>query len=128
MKVLLDTCTLLWLVLDDEHLPENARELFRAPDNEVHLSAASAIEIATKTRLGRLVLPKPAWDFVGEARTQHRIAALPIDEESALHVARLPDHHRDPFDRLLVAQAIVHGLVLLTPDALVRQYPARTMW
>ncbi len=128
MKLLLDTCTFLWVVLDDERLSENARELYRAAENEVHLSAASTMEIATKCRIGRLVLPKPAWDFVSEARIQHGIAALPIDEESALHVARLPDHHRDPFDRLLVAQAIVHGLVLLTPDEVVRRYPARTMW
>lgn len=128
MKLLLDTCTFLWVVLDDERLSENARELYQAADNEVYLSAASAMEIATKYRLGRLVLEKPAWDFVAEARVQHRIAPLPIDEESALHVARLPDHHRDPFDRMLVAQAIVHGLVLLTPDEAVRRYPARTMW
>ena len=58
----------------------------------------------------------------------HGIESLPIDEESALHVTRLPAIHRDPFDRMLVSQAIVHGLTILTPDALVTQYPGRTTW
>jgi PIN domain nuclease of toxin-antitoxin system len=61
-------------------------------------------------------------------REAHGIASLPIDEESALHVARLPAIHRDPFDRMIVSQAIVHGLTILTPDALVIQYPGRTTW
>ena len=61
-------------------------------------------------------------------RDAHGIASLPIDEETALHLSRLPDLHRDPFDRLLVSQAIVHGLTIVTPDPLVAQYPARTLW
>ena len=103
-------------------------DLFRAPDNEVYLSAASAWEIAMKHALGRLPLPEPPERFVPAERAAHAIAALPIDEESALHLSRLPALHRDPFDRMLVGQAIVHGLVILTPDPLVSQYPARTIW
>ena len=61
-------------------------------------------------------------------REAHGIAELPIDEESTLHLSRLPVLHRDPFDRLLVSQAIVHGLTIVTPDPIVKQYPARTMW
>jgi PIN domain nuclease of toxin-antitoxin system len=61
-------------------------------------------------------------------RAAHGIEPLPLDEESALHVARLPDLHRDPFDRLIVAQALVGGLVLLSPDEPIRQYPVRTLW
>lgn len=128
MRLLLDTCTFLWIALDDARLSAAARAAFRDPGNEVLLSAASAFEIAAKHRLGRLTLAQAPWAFVTAERERHLIASLPIDEESALHVARLPDLHRDPFDRLLVAQALVHSLVLLTPDDDVRKYPARTIW
>jgi PIN domain nuclease of toxin-antitoxin system len=77
---------------------------------------------------GRLPLTQPPERFVPAMRDAHGVAPLPIDEESALHTFRLPALHRDPFDRMLISQAIVHGLTLLTPDPLVTQYPARTMW
>lgn len=128
MKLLLDTCTFLWLITDAAELSAVARQRFADPANEVFLSAASAWEIGVKWRRGRLPLPQPPPSFVAEQRAAHAIAALPIDEESALHVTRLPELHRDPFDRMLVSQAIVHGLVLLTPDPLITQYPARTLW
>jgi PIN domain nuclease of toxin-antitoxin system len=128
MKLLLDTCTFLWVVGAPERLPEKVRDLFRDPDNDVLLSAASAWEIATKHALGRLPLSEPPATFLPAMREQHRIAALPIDEESVLQTARLPQLHRDPFDRLLVCQAIVHGLALLTPDPLIVQYPVRAIW
>jgi len=128
MKLLLDTCTFLWLVADAPALSKTARELFRAADNEVYLSAASAWEIAVKHGLGRLPLPAPPERFVREHREAHGIAPLPIDEDSALHVSKLPALHRDPFDRILVSQAIVHGLAILTPDPFIMDYPARTIW
>ena len=128
MKLLLDTCTFLWIATDSPELSARARELFRSPDNEVFLSAGSAWEIAIKHSLGRLPLPDPPERFVPDMREAHAVSALPIDEEAALHLSRLPDLHRDPFDRLLVSQAIVHGLTILTPDPLVTQYPARTIW
>lgn len=128
MRLLLDTCTFLWVITDAPDLSATARARFTDPANEVFLSAASAWEIGIKWRRGRLPLPQPATSFVPDQREAHGISALGIDEESALHVTRLPDLHRDPFDRMLVSQAIVHGLVLLTPDPLVTQYPARTLW
>jgi PIN domain nuclease of toxin-antitoxin system len=128
MRLLLDTCTFLWLITDAPDLSPRVVELFRAPEHEVFLSAASAWEIALKHAQGRLPLPEPPQQFVPAQREAHGITALPIDEESALHLARLPALHRDPFDRMLVSQAIVHGLTLLTPDGLVAQYPARTLW
>ena len=128
MKLLLDTCAFLWVIVDSPRLSKRARDLFRAPDNEVYLSAASAWEIAVKHALGRLPLPGAPERVVREAREAHGIASLPVDEESALHVSRLPALHRDPFDRMLASQAIVHGLAILTPDPLVTQYPARTIW
>ena len=128
MRLLLDTCTFLWLAGGAPDLSDRARELHRDPANEIFLSAASAWEIAVKSALGRLPLPMPPGQFVPEVRARLRVESLSLDEESVLAVARLPDVHRDPFDRALVAQAIVHGLVVLTPDPAIAAYPARTTW
>lgn len=128
MKLLLDTCTFLWVLADARPLSRRARDLVLDPGNEVFLSAASAWEIAAKHALGRLPLPAPPAQFVPAERERHGIDALPIDEESVLQVAKLPHLHRDPFDRVIVCQAIVHGMAVLTPDPLVAQYPVRVVW
>jgi PIN domain nuclease of toxin-antitoxin system len=128
VKLLLDTCTFLWAAADPDRLSRRARELFLSREHEVYLSAASAWEIAIKHATGRLPLEQPPDRFVIDQREASGVAPLPVDEESALHISRLPALHRDPFDRLLVAQAIVHGMTILTPDPLVTQYPARTAW
>lgn len=128
MRLLLDTCTFLWLVGGSDSLSSRAREAFTDPDNDVFLSAASAWEIAVKHRLGRLPLPETPELFVPDQRAAHGIDPLPIDEEAALHETKLQGLHRDPFDRMLVAQALVGGLTLLTPDETIRQYPVRTLW
>jgi PIN domain nuclease of toxin-antitoxin system len=128
VRLLLDTCTFLWIVSDAPRLSPRARSLFQTADHEVYLSAASAWEIGVKYALGRLVLPEPPGRFVPAQREAHRIASLGVDEESVLQVSRLPHVHRDPFDRLLVCQAIVHGLAILTPDPLVADYPVRVVW
>jgi PIN domain nuclease of toxin-antitoxin system len=128
VKLLLDTCTFLWIAAGAPQLSRRARALFQAPENEVYLSAASAWEVAIKHGLGRLPLPIEPVRFVPEMREAHGIEPLPIDELSALHTLRLPLLHRDPFDRLLVSQAIVNGLTILTPDPLIVQYPALTAW
>lgn len=128
MRVLLDTCTFLWIITEAPQLSRRARELFRAPDTEVYLSAVSAWEITVKHALGRLPLPEPPARFVPAQREAHGIESLPLDEESVLQVGRLPLVHRDPFDRMLVSQAIAHGLAILTPDPLIADYPARIVW
>jgi len=128
VRLLLDSCTFLWIVGGAPELSARARQAFADPGNEVYLSAASAWEIAVKHRLGRLPLPETPDRFVPRARDAHGIARLDIDEAAALHVAKLPDLHRDPFDRILVAQALLGGLVLVTPDEALRQYPAPTLW
>ena len=89
---------------------------------------ASAREIAVKVALGKVRLPAPPEQLIPAERAATSIEPLAIDEESALHVSKLPALHRDPFGRLLVSQAIVHGLTVLTPDSLIAQYPARTTW
>jgi len=128
VRLLLDTCTFLWVVGGAKELSARTREAFADPGNEVLLSAASAWEVAVKHRLGRLPLPESPDTFVPSQRTAHGIGRLDVDEESALHLAKLPDLHRDPFDRMLVAQALVGGLTLVTPDDAIRQYPVRTLW
>lgn len=128
MRLLLDTATFLWVIIDAPELSAQARQLFADPGNEVYLSSVSAWEIALKYALGRLPLPEPPERFVPAQRKQHGIDALPLGEDAALHLARLPLLHKDPFDRMLVCQAVVDALVILTPDELINQYPVRTMW
>jgi len=127
MKALLDTCTFLWLATGHT-LPDRTRAILEAAGSDVILSAASVWEVAIKHGRGRLILPAPPAQFIPAVRVRYGIDLLAIDEESALHTEKLPNLHRDPFDRMLVSQAIVHGLTILTPDPLVTQYPARTMW
>jgi PIN domain nuclease of toxin-antitoxin system len=128
VRLLLDTCTFLWIVTDAPELSAEVRALAVDPRNDIFVSAASAWEIAVKWRRGRLWLAQPPERFVPAQRSAHGLEDLPIDEASALHVTRLPDLHQDPFDRMLVSQAIVHGLVIATPDEMIARYPARTMW
>lgn len=128
MNFLLDTCTFLWIVADAPDLSPDVRDHFRNPDNDVYLSAVSTWEVAVKHALGRLPLPEPPERFVPRQRERHGIVALPLEEEATLYLSRLPPLHSDPFDRMLVCQALVHGLVILTPDQYVSRYPVRTTW
>lgn len=129
MNILLDTCTFLWVVLSPERLSMKATGLFNDPANIVYLSAVSAWEIGVKHGLGRIVLPEPPSRFVPAQRVGHEIDPLPLVEDTALRVESLPPLHRDPFDRMLICQALAHGLVILTPDPEIRRYPlARTEW
>ncbi len=128
MKLLLDTCSFLWLCAEPERLSPRALEAIRAPENEAYLSAASIWECALKHRHGRLPLPADPGRFLAEQRRAHAIAALPIDEDACAQIAKLPDHHRDPFDRILVCQAIVGGLAIVTPDELIARYPVPVYW
>ena len=126
MKLLLDTCAVIWLVTGERPIPDRVRSAMAAAD--VMLSAASAWEIAIKYAKGALRLNETPDRLVPAVRARYGFATLPIDEESALHIGKLPPLHSDPFDRMLVSQAIVHGLTIVTPDPLVTQYPARTIW
>jgi len=128
MRILLDTCTFLWIIGDAPELSKGARRLFIDPANEVFLSAVSAWEISVKHGLGRLPLPELPEKCIPFQRETHGIEALALEEEAALYLNRLPSMHRDPFDRMLICQAIVHSMVILTPDELVTQYPVRSLW
>ncbi len=128
MKCLLDTCTFLWIIAGAKELSPKAKEIFANPANEVLLSAVSVWELSVKHSLGKLPLPSTIERFVMEQRERHGIAALPLDERAVLHLHKLPALHRDPFDRMLICQAIEHDCLLLTPDPLIAQYPVRVQW
>lgn len=102
--------------------------MIRDPANEVFLSATSVWEIVTKYEQGRLPLPMSPERLIPSARRIRGFTALAFDEESALQGRRLPWLHRDPFDRMLIAQAIAHGMAIVTPDPLIAQYPIRVIW
>jgi PIN domain nuclease of toxin-antitoxin system len=116
VRLLLDTQVWLWMVAAPERLAPSARALVTAADNELLFSAASAWEIAIKHALGKLTTPEPPDVFVPRLMTRLGITPLPVLHRHALHVATLPPRHRDPFDRLLVAQAQLEGLPILTAD------------
>jgi PIN domain nuclease of toxin-antitoxin system len=128
MRLLLDTCTFLWLIIDDESLTDRVKDLFVNPDNEVFLSVVSAWEIAVKCSIGRLDLPEDPRLYIPEQREKHGIQSLSLDEASSLQVSSLPKVHNDPFDRMLISQALIHGLTILSPDELIKKYPVRILW
>jgi PIN domain nuclease of toxin-antitoxin system len=126
VKLLLDTCVLIWLATGERALP--ARVLSELQHADALVSAVSAWEIAIKHAQGALRLTQPPARIVPALRERYGFSSLPLDEASALHVTKLPAISGDPFDRILVSQAIVHGLTIVTPDPLITQYPARTIW
>lgn len=128
MRYLLDTHTFLWWITDDERLSPKARDLMRDRRNVLYLSAASAWEIAIKASLGRLEFSGDPEKMVPEQMALNAIEALPIQITHALRVHRLPPHHRDPFDRMLVAQSQLEDLPLLTDDAQIRKYQVEVAW
>src|SRR5688572_15250497 len=127
MRILLDTHAFLWYLSDDPRLPAPFLAAIQDPANEVYLSAASVWEAVVKYHTGKLPLPAPPEVFLPTQREVHRIASLAIDEGAMPYLAGLPPLHRDPFDRLLVAQALQHGLTLATADPIVRAYPVPTL-
>jgi PIN domain nuclease of toxin-antitoxin system len=130
VKLLLDTCVFLWLIWDEPELLPAMRDVLSDPDHALFLSAISVWEATHKNALGKLTVhaPEGAWAHFVRQRKQHQVEALPFDEAAARHLAALPPLHRDPFDRMLICQAIEHGLTLVTPDPTIRRYPIKTFW
>ena len=123
MKILLDTCEFLWLISGDSKLSPQVLSAILDTQNSVFLSSVSFWEISVKYGLGKLALPEAPSSFVTRQRELHRIEALGLDENSVAQLSALPALHRDPFDRMLVCQALAHGLTLASSDPLIRQYP-----
>lgn len=128
MRALLDTHTFLWWITDDPQLSPRVRKIFGDGENELFLSAASGWEMAIKTKLGKLQLPDHLQSFIFEQLAGNAIVSLPVQMNHALHVYTLPDHHRDPFDRLLIAQAQLENMPILTTDPQIAQYPIKIIW
>ena len=122
MRILVDTQCWLWMAGSPERLSAHARSLVSTTANEVFLSTASAWEIAIKHALGKLTLPEAPQKYVPSRVTALRTWALPIEHGHALHVSSLPAHHRDPFDRILIAQAQIEDLPILTADPIFDRY------
>ncbi len=127
MRLLLDTHIFLWFISGDTRLSNYLRESIRDPDNEVYLSVVSLWETIIKYQLGRLPLPEPPASYVPKQRDRHRIASLALDEASVAQLATLPALHRDPFDRMLVCQALQQRLTLASVDPAVRAYPVNVI-
>jgi len=123
MRLLLDTHAFLWYITDDPRLPVAYAEVIQDESNEVFLSVVSVWEALAKHQLGKLPLPSPADDYLRSRREEHKIASLPFDEPSLSHLLRLPLHHRDPFDRMLICQALQHDLQVVTSDSQFAMYP-----
>jgi PIN domain nuclease of toxin-antitoxin system len=128
VKVLLDTCTFLWIISDDKALSLVSREKFSDPSHEILLSAISVWEILVKYSLGKILLPTPVDQFIPQQRKRHGIGTLALEEAATGHLPKLPTLHKDPFDLMLICQAIQHELTILTPDPLITQYAVRTAW
>lgn len=123
MRILLDTCDFLWFVSGNPALPSRTLQEARKPENEVFLSVVSLWEIATKYALGKLPLLQPPEEYIPAQRELHRILPLSLGESSVKKLPLLPPIHRDPFDRMLVCQALDHALHLASSDPIMRRYP-----
>ena len=128
MKVLLDTCAFLWLVTDDPQSSELAKEIFLNEDNELFLSAVTGFEIAVKYSLGKLRLAEPPKEFIANRIKANALIELPLSMIHALALQNMPLHHKDPFDRLLVAQAMVNQIPLLSADQQLSAYEIKRLW
>lgn len=128
MICILDTCTFIWLCAEPERLSETAREAIDATDTDLVLGDVSVLEIVLKWQAGKITLPEPPRVWVERQIGIWSIRSLPISREHMYRVSELPEHHRDPFDRLLVAAALSEGATILTPDPAIHRYPVSCRW
>lgn len=128
MKFLLDTCAILWMTLEPEKIPARVRTVFQNPRNRFYLSVVSTWEIAIKDQIGRLDLPSPPAQFLSECISGYDLSVIDIQLRHTLHVGGLPIHHRDPFDRMLVSQAQLERLSILTADPAFSHYDVEIVW
>ena len=122
MKLLLDTHIFLWFISGDQRLLANMRDNIRDLSNEVYLSVVSVWEATIKYQPGKLPLPQSPDSYLPLQRHRHQIASLPLDEASVCKLASLPPIHRDPFDRILICQALTYGLIIVTVDEVICAY------
>ncbi|MBD2356063.1 type II toxin-antitoxin system VapC family toxin [Tolypothrix sp. FACHB-123] len=128
MRFLLDTHAFIWWVTDDSQLSVTARNVISDSSNSLFLSVVSSWEIIIKNKLGKLTLPEPVEQYIPNRLAINRFESLPIDMSHVLQVANLPNIHRDPFDRILIAQSQVEQLPIVTIDQQIIQYAVQTIW
>lgn len=128
MRALLDTHAFLWWITNDPRLSRKVHEIISDSENELFLSVSSGWEMAIKVGLGRLQLPPNLEHFILEQMALNAIESLPVQMSHALHVYKLPAHHRDPFDRMLIAQAQLENLPILTVDPQIARYSVKVIW
>ena len=122
MRILLDTHVFLWYISADKRLPEKVLSAIRDSNNEIYLSVVTLWEATIKYQLGKLPLPSSPELYLPSQRRRHLIRSLSVDERSVSELIKLPPHHRDPFDRLLICQATANNMVLATVDDEMRNY------
>ena len=128
MRVLLDTHAFLWFLLDDPRLTPSARTVIEEPNNPVAVSPASYWEIAIKIRLGKYALPEPYREFIEREIADNDFRILPIDPRHAALLTTMPRHHNDPFDRLLIAQAIEEAIPIVSGDGVFDRDDVARIW
>ncbi|PZU96726.1 MAG: PIN domain nuclease [Pseudanabaena sp.] len=128
MKVLLDTHAFLWWVADDPQISTNAKDIISNPDNEVYFSVVNAWEIIIKVGTGKLSLSEPPETYIPSRIASNQFEILPVQMSHILRINSLPNFHKDPFDRLLIAQSLVEDLSMITVDSAIGQYPIKTIW
>ena len=128
MKVLVDTHAILWWLADERHLSRRARRILENSENRRLVSIASLWEIAIKMKLGSLPTEGLTLRMIADELTEQEFAILPVRLEDLLQLERLPTLHRDPFDRILVSQALEEGIPMLTKDTAIQQYSIETIW
>lgn len=122
MKILLDTHCFLWAMGEPERLEARERQVLADPSNEIYLSAATTLELSIKVALGKIKLPEKVGSFVSRHIADQGYIALPIQHAHAAQVEQLPPIHRDPFDRILIAQTQIEALLIMTHDPEIRKY------
>lgn len=128
MKYLLDTHAFLWFVLDDKRISTNAKSIIKDSKNDIFFSAASAWEMAIKIKLNRLRIKGNLEPFIIEQLSTNNIVPLSITITHSLYTERLPQFHKDPFDRIIIAQSLVENLQLISKDKEVKKYKVATIW
>jgi PIN domain nuclease of toxin-antitoxin system len=131
MSLLLDTCAFIWWMADDPALARTPAEAIKNPQQTCCLSTVSIWEMLVKQAIGKLEIDSgtlTTYDYLVGLCRDNRIDMLPLTANEVRHVSTLPDIHRDPFDRLLICQAVEHGYTLVTPDPHIRRYPVKTLW
>lgn len=128
MRYLLDTVVWVWSVWEPERISRKAREVMDDLEQEIFLSAVTAWEVAIKSGSGKLVLPEAPASYVPRRMIEQGLRPLQVSHQHALAVFSLANHHRDPFDRLLIAQAQIENMVLISSDKLFEQYDVPLLW